>query len=86
AEEGAAPSVECRRDLRLAAAHAAWQSAHAVDLMYHAGGGSSVHASSPLQRCFRDVHVVTQHFLVNSAIYDTTGRLYLGVGAAPPNL
>ncbi len=86
AAAGSAPTMETRRDLRLAAANAAWQSARAVDLMYHAGGGSSVHASSPLQRCFRDVHVVTQHFMVNSAIYDTAGRLYLGVGGAPPSL
>jgi len=86
AEAGSAPTMETRRDLRLAATNAAWQSAHAVDLMYHAGGGSSVHASSPLQRCFRDVHVVTQHIMVNSGVYDTAGRLYLGVGVAPPNL
>ncbi len=52
---------DIRRDLRLAAVNAAHQSAHAVDWMYEAGGGSSVHASSPLQRCFRDVHVATQH-------------------------
>jgi len=83
ATTGNPPTVEARRDLRLAAANAAWQSAHAVDLMYNAGGGTSVFASSALQRCFRDVHVVTQHRMVNEAMFEHTGKLYLGIGAAP---
>jgi indole-3-acetate monooxygenase len=70
-------------NLRVAAAHAAWQSAKAVDLMYHAGGGSSVHMTSPLQRCFRDVHVVTQHQRVNAKVFSIAGRLYAGLGPAP---
>jgi indole-3-acetate monooxygenase len=79
---GAAPTDAERRDLRLAIANAAWESARAVDLMYNAGGGSSVHAASPLQRCFRDVHVITQHRMVAQAIFEETGRLYLGAGPA----
>jgi hypothetical protein len=55
----------------------------AVDLMYEAGGGSSIHASSLLQRCFRDIHVVTQHIMVNRSVYEQTGRLYLGEGPVP---
>jgi indole-3-acetate monooxygenase len=70
-------------NLRVAAAHAAWQSAKAVDLMYHAGGGSSVHMTSPLQRCFRGVHVVTQHQRVNAKVFSIAGRLYAGLGPAP---
>ena len=54
--------------------------------MYEAGGGSAIHAESPLQRCFRDVHVVTQHMLVNSSLYEQTGKLYLGAGPASPLL
>jgi alkylation response protein AidB-like acyl-CoA dehydrogenase len=70
-------------NLRVASANAAWQSAKAVDLMYHAGGGSSVHMTSPLQRCFRDVHVVTQHQRVNASVFSVAGRLYAGLGPAP---
>ncbi len=77
---------DIRRDLRLAAVNAARQSAKAVSRMYEAGGGSSVHASNPLQRCFRDVHVTTQHIMVNAGVYEQTGRLYLGVGSASPLL
>lgn len=76
-------SLEVRRDLRLAAAHAVRQSVKAVDLMYEAGGGSSIHADNPLQRCFRDAHVATQHIMVASGVYEQTGRAYLGLPTSP---
>ncbi len=50
-----------------------------VDLMYHAGGGASVYSSSPLQRCFRDLHVVSQHHQITSRNYEILGRLMLGL-------
>lgn len=68
-----------RADVRLAATNATLSAAKAVDLMYNAGGGTAVYATSPLQRCFRDVHVVTQHLMVAPATYELTGRLLLGV-------
>jgi alkylation response protein AidB-like acyl-CoA dehydrogenase len=64
---------------RLAACHAVPAAARAVDLMYEAGGGSSVYASSPLQRQFRDVHVATQHAMVSPATLAVLGRLLLGL-------
>jgi alkylation response protein AidB-like acyl-CoA dehydrogenase len=67
--------------LRLSATHAARASARAVDLMYNAGGGSSVYASSPLQRHFRDVHVITQHVMVGEATYAVAGRVLLGLSS-----
>ncbi len=82
AAAGETPSIELRRDLRLAVANAAWESARSVDLMYNAGGGSSVHAASPLQRCFRDAHTITQHRMVNQSMFEETGRLYLGAADA----
>lgn len=86
AASGERLSDDVRRDLRLAAVNAALQSAKAVSRMYEAGGGSSVHASNPLQRCFRDVHVTTQHIMVNAGVYEQTGKLYLGLGPASPLL
>jgi hypothetical protein len=47
--------------------------------MYEAGGGTSIYATSPLQRCFRDVHVATQHAMVATSTYELTGRLLLGL-------
>jgi alkylation response protein AidB-like acyl-CoA dehydrogenase len=72
-------SVAERTALRLAATDATIRAAKAVDLMYDAGGGTSIYAGSPLQRCFRDVHVATQHAMVAPATYELTGRLLLGL-------
>jgi hypothetical protein len=47
--------------------------------MYEAGGGTSIYATSPLQRHFRDVHVLTQHMMVAPPVYELTGRLFLGL-------
>ncbi|HEX4946167.1 MAG TPA: acyl-CoA dehydrogenase family protein [Blastocatellia bacterium] len=79
AETGRELTVEQRRLLRLAATNATLQSAHAVDLMYHAAGGSAVFTDSALQRVFRDVHVATQHAMVSPRIYELVGRLSLGL-------
>lgn len=72
-------SVEQRALVRLAATNAALGAARVVDLMYNAGGGTSIYASSPLQRQFRDVHVLTQHVMVSPSTLELTGRLLLGV-------
>jgi indole-3-acetate monooxygenase len=74
---GDAASLEDRRRLRLAAAYATEACAQAVDILYTAGGGSSIHRSHPLQRCFRDIHVATQHRMVSQANYESAGALKL---------
>jgi alkylation response protein AidB-like acyl-CoA dehydrogenase len=78
-DAGDAASLRSRALLRLAAAHAAAEAAAAVDLVYHAGGASSVYAESPLQRCFRDVHVATQHVMVSPTSTTLAGRVLLGL-------
>ena len=70
---------DMRRRLRLAATDATWRSASAVDRMYNAGGGSSIHESHPLQRVFRDIHVATQHGMVAERTYEPLGRMALGL-------
>ena len=80
AERGAL-GAQTRVSLRLAATHATLASAAAVDRMYDAGGGTSVYAASPLQRCFRDVHVATQHVMVAPPTLELTGRMLLGLDA-----
>jgi len=73
--------VRQRALLRLAATHATLAAARAVDLAYHAGGGTAVYATSQLQRQFRDIHVVTQHMMVAPATLEVVGRILLGLDA-----
>jgi alkylation response protein AidB-like acyl-CoA dehydrogenase len=65
--------------IRLAATNNAWSAAEAVDLVYHAAGGTSIYSKSPLQRCFRDVHVATQHIMVAQPTYEVLGKISLGI-------
>ncbi len=66
--------------IRLANAHAAQSAAEAVDLMFTAAGTSSIFAGSRLERCFRDVHVVTQHAGVAPSNIEMAGQSMLGLG------
>ncbi|HEU0029166.1 MAG TPA: acyl-CoA dehydrogenase family protein [Kofleriaceae bacterium] len=76
---GAPASLSIRARLRLAACHATTEAAAAVDLAYETGGGTSIYATSPLQRCFRDVHVATQHIMVSPTAATLAGRVLLGL-------
>jgi alkylation response protein AidB-like acyl-CoA dehydrogenase len=60
--------------LRLAMTQAVQASAQAVDLMWAAAGGSPIYAASPLERCFRDIHVATQHAAVSTLSWETIGK------------
>lgn len=76
---GDVPTIEQRAALRLAATNAVRRSGEVVDRAYEAGGGTSLYSSSPLQRCFRDAHAITQHMLVAPATLELVGRILLGV-------
>ena len=78
AQTGEPLRVEDRRLMRLAATHATLASARATDLAYTAGGGSALYNKSRLQRCFRDVHAITQHATVASHTYEMLGQIALG--------
>ena len=72
-------SLEQRARYRLAGIHAHEACAEAVDLLYKANGGSSVYGGGALERCFRDAHTANQHTLNNLKVYETTGRVLLGM-------
>ena len=65
---------------RLAAAYAARCAAEAVDIMFEAGGGTSIYATSRLDRCFRNVHMVTHHIAVAPSNLEMAGQYLLGLG------
>lgn len=79
AEAGGNATVEQRRTVRLAATHATQTAADVAELMYKAAGGAAVYRTSPIQRCFRDAFVATQHAMVAPRMFETAGRLRLGL-------
>lgn len=70
----AAPSIEHRVLMTLAATEAVAQTTSAVDLMYGAGGATSMLAESPMQRLFRDMHAITQDVAVHPKNYEYVGK------------
>ena len=72
-------SMEQRRDLTLAAAHATRSASHAAGIAHVHAGGTAVYETSPIERCFRDVHAATQHAGTAPRAFAGAGRLLLGL-------
>ena len=66
----------------LAGSQATTQALQAVDLMFRAGGASSIYASLPLERCLRDIRAAAQHRVLQPANFEVAGRLFLGLDMA----
>ena len=79
-------TMEARALARLAASHAVSSAVQAVDLMYVAGGATSIYVSCPLERAFRDVHTMTQHIGVHPRVMQSTGRVLFGLESDTPLL
>jgi alkylation response protein AidB-like acyl-CoA dehydrogenase len=77
--QGNQPSSRQRARFRLCLATASEQCVEAVDLLYRTGGGSSVYATSPLDRYLRDIHTIHQHTTISPKVYEVTGRMLLGL-------
>lgn len=68
-----------RAGIRLAAVHAATAAVQVADSAYTLVGGTSVYETSPLGRCARDAHVVTQHIQTAPKLNETIGKVLLGI-------
>ena len=79
---GRAPDARQLAIARLARVNAVTASSQAVDLIYEAGGGSSIYATRPIERCSRDIRTVSQHVSIASPNYEVVGRVLLGL---PPD-
>jgi alkylation response protein AidB-like acyl-CoA dehydrogenase len=79
ASSGQSLSVVQRAMLWLAATHATSAATQAVDLMFSAGGSSSVYASTGLERCLRDIRTAAQHIVVVPSNYEMVGQALLGL-------
>jgi indole-3-acetate monooxygenase len=80
--DGETHSLEQRADLQLAMAHAMSSAVAAVELACKVAGTTAFRATSPLERCFRDVQTMRHHVFASEARYGTFGQVCLGV---PPD-
>ena len=81
--QGRPASPMQRGRIRLAATNAVTSAARAVDLAYTTGGASAMYEKSPLQRAFRDVHAITQHFTVAPPSRELEGKVLFGLDVEP---
>ncbi len=72
-------TVDDKRLIRLAATDATQRCADAVNRLYRTAGGEAVYERCPMEKLFRDVNVATQHAMVAERIYETVGRISLGL-------
>jgi alkylation response protein AidB-like acyl-CoA dehydrogenase len=78
---GDALDLAARARLRLAATRLTQVAARVAGKMHELAGGTSVYASHPLNRRFRDAHVATQHVMVAPPTLELAGRVLLGLPA-----
>jgi alkylation response protein AidB-like acyl-CoA dehydrogenase len=81
---GAAPSLARRAGLRLATTYAGEASLRAIEFVYNAAGGSAIHDSGRLDRCFRDARVAAQHIGLSTNTYELAGKVLLGMEPGTP--
>jgi alkylation response protein AidB-like acyl-CoA dehydrogenase len=75
---GAPVTDEDSAAMRLATSYTAQCAVDAVDLIFDAAGGSSIYESNRLERCFRDVHMITHHMMASPSIIEMVGQFLLG--------
>jgi alkylation response protein AidB-like acyl-CoA dehydrogenase len=80
--DGEAHSLEQRADLMLAMAHAMSSAVQAVELACSIAGTTAFRATSPLERCFRDVQTMRHHVFASELRYGTFGQVRFGI---PPD-
>ncbi len=80
--DGRTHSLEQKADLMLAMTHAMSSAVQAVELACSMAGTTAFRATSPLERCFRDVQTMRHHAFASEQRYGTFGQVRLGV---PPD-
>jgi alkylation response protein AidB-like acyl-CoA dehydrogenase len=67
---------------RLAITHGMHEAVRSVDLVFHAAGTNAIYNRNPLERYFRDIHVVVQHNAAFPAHYESAGKVLMGLRPA----
>ena len=83
--EAALPfDASARAAARLGSVTAAKLAAMATDVVHDAAGMSAVQTTCDLERCWRDVHTITQHVVLSAGRYEVVGRIMLGLDPGAP--
>jgi alkylation response protein AidB-like acyl-CoA dehydrogenase len=69
--------------LRLATSYCGQSAVDVVDLMFDAAGGTAIYEGCRLERCFRDVHMVTHHMMAAPSTIEMVGQFLLGGPLTP---
>jgi alkylation response protein AidB-like acyl-CoA dehydrogenase len=81
---GQTPDRRQQAELRSVAVHATETAAEVVTGLFRAAGGGALYRTGILQRCLRDIHAGTQHFMVSDSAYERLGQILLGVPDVDP--
>jgi alkylation response protein AidB-like acyl-CoA dehydrogenase len=79
-EQGRGDDDAIAVEIALATTNAAESAAEAVDLVRTAAGSSGIYEGNKIERCWRDVHVATQHQNLSPSNYIRAGAFDLGLG------
>jgi alkylation response protein AidB-like acyl-CoA dehydrogenase len=72
-------TLDERVAMRMAITHPIRLAVQVIDRLYNAAGATAIYESHPLQRCFQDIHVISQHLQGRRAHYALVGRHWLGL-------
>jgi alkylation response protein AidB-like acyl-CoA dehydrogenase len=86
AVDGCSLSLEDRGAARIASLTAVEHGVAAADLLYRLAGSSAIFQSSPLERCWRDIHTAAQHMHAQDGRWETAGRVLMGLDPGSPLL
>ena len=76
-QQGRENSLEERTRMTMSAVQAMRLCTQAVDVVFHRAGGGALYETSPLQRCFRDLHAAGQHIAFSLDTWKRVGKSLL---------
>lgn len=77
-QAGATASLQQRARVVMAVQHAVRSAVSVATTMFHLAGGGALYETSPLQRCFRDLHAAGQHVAFSIETSKRVGAALLG--------
>jgi alkylation response protein AidB-like acyl-CoA dehydrogenase len=83
-EAGGEFDLELRAAARLASVTAVKLCLQSVDLIHDASGMTGATVGHEIERCWRDLHTMSQHVILSSSRYEVIGRVMLGLDPASP--